>query len=415
VEDDRRPLRAHAFDRRVAVEAVRVPASGFAVALAAVSFIGPLAIHLYLPVVPDIQAAFGVAPWLAELSLSITLATMALATLVYGSLSDRFGRRPVLLWGLGLFLAGSALSAVAASITVLIAGRLVQAVGAGCSITITRAMARDAYGPDRLVKAIAYLTMAYTLGPMLAPPLGGLLADHVGWRAVFWFALAAGGAISLAAWAVLGETRQGTGASGRSLARDYRTLFADPRFSAFVLQSGFCSGTFFAIAAASPFLMQDALGRSATEYGFYFFAFPAGYCIGNLVSSRLAGRVAIERMVIVGSLVNLAAVALQAAVILAGHLSPLAIFAPGFCITFAQGLALPNAQAGAMQTRPELAGTAAGIGVFCQTLASAVFAELYGLLADGTAAPMIEVAALAAVLTVLCGAVPMFLRPAQLP
>ncbi len=391
------------------------PAARFAVALAAVSLIGPLAIHLYLPVVPDIQRSFGVAAWLAELSFSITLATMAVATLVYGTMSDRFGRRPVLLWGLGLFLAGSALSAVAGSITVLIAGRLVQAVGAGCSITITRAMARDAYGPDRLVQAIAYLTMAYTLGPMIAPPLGGFLVDHFGWRAVFWFALAAGGAISLAAFAVLRETRRGVSVPGRSLLRDYRTLFADARFTAFVLQSGFCSGTFFALAAASPFLMQEQLHRSATEYGFFFFAFPAGYCIGNLVSGRLAGRVAIERMVIVGSLVNLAAVATQASIILLGHLSAPAIFLPGFFITFSQGIALPNAQAGAMQTKPELAGTAAGIGVFCQTLASGVFAELYGLLADGTPAPMLEVAAFAAVLTVICGAVPMLRPAAQRP
>ena len=399
----------------MAVEAIRAPAASFAVALAAVSLIGPLAIHLYLPVVPDIQEAFGVAPWLAELSFSITLATMAVATLVYGSLSDRFGRRPMLLWGLGLFLAGSALSAVAGSIAVLIAGRLVQAVGAGSSLTITRAMARDAYGPERLVKAIAYLTMAYTLGPMIAPAMGGLLADHVGWRAVFWFALLAGGAISLVAFAVLGETRRGMGPSGRSLARDYRTLFADPRFSAFVLQSGFCSGSFFTIAAASPFMMEEVLHRSATEYGFFFFAFPAGYCVGNFVSSHLAGRVAIERMVMLGSLVNAAAVAIQAAIILAGHLSAASIFVPGLFITFSQGLALPNAQAGAMQTKPELAGTAAGIGVFCQTLASGVFAELYGLLADGTPVPMIEVAAFASALTVLCGAVPLFLRPAQRP
>ena len=391
----------------MAVSAARAPTASFAVTLACVTLIGPLAIHLYLPVVPDIKDAFGVAPWLAELSFSISLATMAVATLVYGSLSDRFGRRPVLLWGLGLFLAGSVLSAAAGTIALLIAGRLVQAVGAGCSLTITRAMARDIYGPDRLVKAIAYLTMAYTLGPMIAPPMGGFLADNVGWRAVFWFAIAAGGAISLAAFAILGETRRGSGPSGRSLLRDYGVLFADLRFSAFVLQSGFCSGSFFAIAAASPFLMQESLHRSATEYGLYFFAFPAGYCVGNFVASHLAGRVPIERMVMLGSLVNLASVAGQAAMILLGHLTIASIFVPGFFITLSQGLALPNAQAGAMQTKPELAGTSAGIGVFCQTLASGVFAEFYGLLADGTPVPMIEVAAFASLLTLVCGAVPL--------
>jgi MFS transporter, DHA1 family, multidrug resistance protein len=366
-------------------------------------------------VVPEIKAAFAVSDALAELSFSITLATMAVATLVYGSLSDRFGRRPMLLSGLALFLAGSLLSALAGTVVVLILGRLVQAIGAGSSITLTRAIARDAYGPDRLVQAIAYLTMAYTLGPMVSPPLGGLLVDHFGWRSVFWFAFIAGGAITVAVGAVLPETRRiVTGARGGIL-RDYRALFSDRRFTAFVLQSGFMSGTFFAMIAAAPFLMQDRLGRSATEFGFYFFFYPAGYCIGNLISSRLAGRVAIESMVVTGSIINFAAVAAQGAIIFGGGLSPLAIFMPGFFVTFAQGLALPNAQAGAMQAKPTLAGTAAGIGVFCQALGSALFAQLYGMLADGTAVPMIGVATFAAALSAAASAVAFLSRGAQRP
>jgi MFS transporter, DHA1 family, multidrug resistance protein len=379
----------------------------FAVALAAVTMIGPLAIHFFLPVIPAIKEAFHVSEATAELTFSITLVTMALATLVYGTLSDRFGRRPVLLSGLVLFLAGSALSALAVSVQMLIAGRLVQAVGAGCSVTITRAMARDAYGPDTLVKAIAYLTMAYTLGPMFAPPLGGVLVDHLGWRSVFWFALLIGAAILAMAYWILAETRPGAGArrSGGVLG-DYVTLFANLRFTALVLQSGFCSGTFFAIVAASPFLTEETLGRSATEYGLYFFVFPAGYCIGNLVSSRVAGRVSIEAMVLLGASINLLAAAVQAGVILLGALSPLVIFGPGLFVTFAQGLALPNAQAGAMQVKPALSGTAAGMGVFCQMILSALFAQIYGWAADGTALPMIATAMVAAVLSLVTGAIP---------
>ena len=170
------------------------------------------------------------------------------------------------------------------------------------------------------------------------------------------------------------------------------------------------SGTFFTTAAAAPFLMHDLLGRSATEFGFYFFLYPAGYCIGNLISSRLAGRIAIEPMVMAGSLINLGSMAVETALILGGHLSPLAIFLPGFFITFGQGLALPNAQAGAIGVRPALAGTSAGIGVFCQTLASALFVQLYGTLADGTPRPMIYVAISGAMLAVLCAIVPLRTR-----
>ncbi len=149
------------------------PSRTFALALASIALIGPLAVHLFLPVIPAIKVAFGIPEAWAQLTFSTALFGMAFATLFYGALSDRYGRRPVLLSGLFLFLTGSVISALADSIGVLVLGRLVQAVGAGCGMTLVRVIARDAYGPERLVKAIAYLTMFYTLGPMVSPIIGG--------------------------------------------------------------------------------------------------------------------------------------------------------------------------------------------------------------------------------------------------
>lgn len=373
----------------------RRPGASFAIALGAMTLIGPLSIHLFLPVMPAVKSAFAISDALVELTFSITLFTMAFVTLVYGSLSDRYGRRPVLLGGLLLFVIGSALSAVAGSIEVLIAGRLVQAVGAGCGLTLSRAIARDAYGPDALVKAIAYLTMAYTLGPMIAPPLGGILMDTLGWRAAFWFALLVGAAILIGTYLILFETRAGSSSGPRTpVLQHYATLLRHGRFLAYVLQSGFLSLAFFAIAAASPFLVQGLLGQSATAYGFYFMLFPLGYMSGNLISSRLSGRASIDYMVVLGSLLAFLVVAGQAALILAGFLTPLLIFLPGSLISFAQGLSMPNAQAGAMRVAPVLAGTAAGLGVFAQMFLSAVSSELYGIFADGTPLPMIALTVL---------------------
>jgi MFS transporter, DHA1 family, multidrug resistance protein len=367
------------------------PGALFATALGAITLIGPLSIHLFLPVMPAVKSAFGISDALVELTFSVTLFTMAVVTLFYGSLSDRYGRRPVLLAGLTLFVIGSALSAVAGSVAVLIAGRVLQAIGAGCGLTLSRAIARDAYGHEAMVKAIAYLTMAYTIGPMVAPPLGGLLMDSLGWRAAFWFALLVGSAILLGAYLVLVETRHpGDAAATRApVLRHYATLLRHGRFVAYVLQSGCMSLAFFAIAAASPLLMKDILGKTGTEYGLYFMLFPLGYMSGNWVSSRLSGRVAIDDMVVAGSLLGFLVIAGQAALILAGYLSPLLIFLPGGMVSFAQGLSLPNAQAGAMRVAPALAGTAAGIAVFAQMFLAAVASELYGILADGTPLPMI--------------------------
>jgi MFS transporter, DHA1 family, multidrug resistance protein len=392
------------FPWKVVMSSRRGPGAGFAAALGAVTLVSPLAVHLFLPVMPAVKTSFGISDALVELTFSITLVTMAVATLVYGTLSDRLGRRRVLLAGLTLFVLGSAISAVADSVAVLILGRLTQAAGAACGLTLTRAIARDAYGPETLVKAIAYLTMAYTLGPMIAPPLGGVLMDHFGWRSSFWFALVSGVAITTAAYAVLYETRSGAERRQRrgSVVRDYGALCRRARFMAYVLQSGFMSFQFFAIAAASPFLMKDLLGQSATQYGLYFLFFPLGYCSGNLISGRLGGRVPIETMMLIGATLAAIVVAGQASLILAGYISPLLLFVPGGMISFSQGLALPNAQAGAMRVVPALAGTAAGIGVFFQMVLSAASAELYGILANGTPLPMIALMAVGTVFALAC-------------
>jgi len=388
----------------------RSPAPSFALALASISFLGPLAVHLFLPAIPAVKAALGLSESAAELTFSVSLFGMALATLVCGSLSDRYGRRPVLLSGLGLFLAGSVVAAAAGTMAILVAGRLAQAVGAGCGMTLVRTIARDAYGPERLVKAIAYLTMAYTVGPMIAPLVGGSLIDALGWRSVFAFALVAGLAIATAAYVAIGETHPDRSAAATAgVLQGYAALFGRLRFTALVLQTGLMTGAFMTLATAASSLMKEALQRPAAEFGLYFLLFPVGYFLGNLVSTRVGNRAATETMVLAGSTLSVTAIAVQASLLLAGELGAGAIFLPGFFITMAQGIALPYAQAGAMATIPQLAGTAAGIGVFVQNLCGAAFVQLYGEVADGTVAPMLAVMGLAGALCLVAGATPLVL------
>jgi DHA1 family bicyclomycin/chloramphenicol resistance-like MFS transporter len=385
------------------------PGRLFTLALASISLIGPLAVHLFLPVIPAVKAALGLSDALAQFTFSIALFGMAFATLFYGSLSDRYGRRPVLLSGLALFLFGSVVSLMAETVNALVLGRLVQAIGAGCALTLVRAIARDAYRAEQLVTAIAYLTMFGTLGPMISPFIGGVLTDTLGWRSVFGFALLAGGAITLAAYLSMYETHPAAkrNRSGESVAQSYAVLFRRLRFNAFVLQSGFNTGAFMVMASAAASLMTELLHRPATEFGAYFLLFPLGFFTGNFISTRIGNRFSTETMVFAGSLLALAAVSGQSAVLSLGLVTPLAFFLPGTFITMAQGIAMPYAQVGAMAEVPRFAGTAAGIGVFMQNFGAAVFSQLYGIFADGTPRPMIMIAVLCGALTLVVGAIPL--------
>jgi len=395
-----------------AASATYHPTFAFALALASISFIGPLAVHLFMPVIPAVKIALGISEALAQLTFSIALFVMAFATLVYGSLSDRYGRRPVLLSGLCLFLIGSGVSAFANSVTTLVLGRLVQAVGAGCGVTLVRAIAQDVYGRN-LVKAIAYLTMAYTIGPMIAPLAGGILVDAFGWRSVFGFAIGAGALIALGAYWAVFESRPPSHSlsrgAERSVVGDYASLFRHLTFTCFVSQSGLCTASFLVTATAASSLMKEMLHRPSAEFGLYFLLYPFGFLAGNFVTSRIGTRFANETMVLAGSLVVFTAVAAQTGVQLSGTVTPLTLFVPGFFISFAQGISLPYAQAGALAINPKLAGTAAGVGVFMQNFAGAAFAQFYGLLADGTVVPLAQTTALTGLLSLAVGAAPFWM------
>lgn len=388
-----------------------MPSRLFALCLAAIVLIGPLSVHLFLPAIPAVKAEFALTDATAQLTFTIGIFAMALSTLVYGTLADRYGRRPVLMSGLVLFLVGSAIAATTVNLSMLMLGRIVQCVGAGCGTTLVRTIARDAYGQAQLAKAIAYLTMFYTLGPMIAPLMGGFLIDIYGWRAAFVFALIMGCVITVGAWSMIHETHTGLRRKLDAVAvlRSYIEPFRNARFAAYVAQTGFSSGVFFALTAAVSVIMKEQLGRTSAEYGMYFLAFPFGFLSGNLISSRIAGRVGIERMVLAGSSMLMFAVLLQSGFLLSGVITPLTLFAPGFLITMAQGIALPSAQSAAISLVPSSVGTAAGLGVFTQMFLGAFTAQIYGMVASTSVVPLVIVMLTTSALVLACGIVPTLL------
>lgn len=379
--------------------------------MVAVTLVGPLSIHAFIPALPVVRRALSIDAATTQLMLSVTLFGMALATLLYGSASDRYGRRPVLLTGIALFLVGTAGCALAGDVATLIAGRFVQAAGAACGLVLARAMVRDVYGDDRLVKMLAYLTMAYVMGPMLAPVIGGTLVDAFGWRSVFHMGLAIGAVILLLTAIGTHETAPpSAGGGGLMVIRGYARLARKPVFMGYVFNTGFISASFFAYISAASYLMSEVLHRPAAEYGLYFISIPISYLAGNFVASRLSGRVSIETMVVIGSAVGVASAVGFLIWTFVAPIDPLMLFLPCAAASVGQGLSMPNAQSGAISVDPDLTGTASGVVMFIQLFLGAAGTQLIGFVSDGTAFPMALVYLVFCTLALAAGFVPLTVR-----
>ena len=377
----------------------------FLAALVSATAMGPMAMQLLVPSIPAIAVHFDVSLGLASLNFSVSAVTIAISTLFYGPLSDRFGRRPVLLAGIAIFAVGTVIAGVAPSLWILIAGRVVQATGGAAGLVIARTIVRDIYGPDRSASVIGTLTVAMVAAPMIAVILGGVLTDAFGWRAIFVFALLvsipAAGLIVTA----LKETRQGPPARSGSMAgftlremvRGYGRLFRLPSFNGFVFQGAFATGSFFAFMAAGPHLMVEVLDRSASEFGIYFAIVTIIFMAANFMGGRLSSRIGIERMVLLGSAWSAAAAVLSLIWLAAFGLSVFFLFAVSALVSIGNGLALPNTQAGALNAIPEIAGTASAAAAFVQTMMGAVVAQVVGLLVTNSAAPLFVSIALTSV------------------
>jgi len=368
---------------------VRPPARPFLAALMLATALGPISLQMFLPALPSIQQAFGVSAGVAQLALSLSMVSIGFATLGYGPLSDRFGRRPVLIAGQLVFVAGSAACFLAPGMTSLVAGRVLQAAGACAGMVLARAVVRDAYPLERVTSVLAYFTLVMAVFPMFTPTIGGLLIDWVHWRAVFVFSVAVGGVSLLTAAVFVWETRpESPSAPEGTLTGMGRTLRGRV-FWGYTLAGGFSSACFFGFISGVPYLMIQVMGRPAHEYGLYFIVLAGAFMLGSLLAARVSERLGRDRMIVLGGLGMLAAAGLLLALHLQGVFTPLALFGPGMLLTFAQGMAGPNAQAGAVSGDPALVGTASGLFGFIQTLLAAAFAQAVGLLHDGTTLPLI--------------------------
>lgn len=323
--------------------------------------ISALGMNLFLPSLPGMAAYFDADYSTLQLSVGIYLGASAMLQVLIGPISDQMGRRPVILWGLALFMVATLGCILAPTAGIFLFFRMCQAVVA-VGMVLGRAAIRDMYDTDRAASMIGYVTMAMAVVPMVAPAIGGALDHLAGWKANFALLMAFGGLVWTLVWLDFGETKS---RSGLSLARqfgEYPELLRSPRFWGYVLTAAFASGAFFSYLGGAPYIGTEVFGMDPGRLGLFLGAPALGYMAGNGLSGAYSVRVGTNRMIVLGGLVSTLSTGLSLVLFLVGHGNELVFFGLVTFLGLGNGMTMPNATAGSMSVRPHLAGSASGLG-----------------------------------------------------
>lgn len=357
------------------------PGLGVAILLTTLVALGPLSTDFYLPSLPAMTVALGTDVASTQLTLSVFLGGFAFGQLFYGPLSDRFGRRPLMLAGLAIFLLASIACALAPNIETLIAARFVQAIGACAGPVLGRTVVRDIYGPRDSARMLSYISAAMALAPLLGPVFGGWLSVAFSWRATFVFLVIYSALQYVATWRVLAESNRQpdpTAIAPRRILANYTTLLRDPTYRGVLLCNGLAYAGMFAFISGAPFVFINLFGFSPQTMGLAFGLMVSGFITGTMSSGRLASRHGPDVILTAGVAVGSAGGIVMLALALTGWQHPAAIMVPMWLVTCGIGFIMPNATAIALAPWPTMAGAAASLMGFSQMALAALFGIFVG-------------------------------------
>ncbi|WP_264298870.1 multidrug effflux MFS transporter [Pseudooceanicola spongiae] len=320
-----------------------------------------MTMNVFLPSLPHIAEYFDTDYKLVQLSVAGYLAASGFLQLFVGPLADKFGRRPILLVGLAIFLVATIGCLMAESFATFIAFRILQS-SIACGMALSRAIVRDMYKGDRSAAVMGYVTMGMSMVPMFAPVVGGILDQYFGWQASFWLLFVCGALIFVISWVDLGETAAPSDLSVLRQFAEYPELFKSPRFWGYCMAAALSSGAFFAYLGGGPFVATEVFALSPAQFGMFNAAAGLGYFAGNWFTGLNAARIGMNRMILLGSTLIVGGMILSlilSELEIGGHY---AFFGTMIFVGLGNGMTIPCANAGMLSVRPHLAGTASGLG-----------------------------------------------------
>jgi len=367
--------------------------------LIALTGLSILTLNMILPALSNIARDLNADYALVSVAVAGYLAVSAVVLLIAGPLSDRIGRRPVVLGATALFIASSIACSMAENVWAFLAFRMMQAGMVACG-TVAMAIVRDTSSPRESARILAYIAMAMALAPMLGPVIGGIVDTAFGWRAVFWCYAAAGAAMFVLIWVDLGETLDRSKTPAASTLHNMASLLGEPRFWAFAICSAFSVGAFFTFLTGVPLVAETAFGVTSAETGFFIGSITAGFMFGSFLSGRLGPKYQLTTMMMAGRITAFTGLSFGFGLLLVGWVSPFVFFGATIFVGIGNGLTLPSNNVGVMSVRDGLSGTAAGLHSAFMMAVGSVLTMVAGVTIARWAEPQVLIGLMLAIASV---------------